>query len=94
MDALPSSAINRESLSNIEDVTNRYPKLHSLYKAESLSCKLAQSNIRQKCFKRCTPKGNRHLLGLSSKELDDIRQVMFSQWPQFWRAPVGLEPVW
>ena len=45
-------------------------------------------------MKRCTPKGNRHLLGLPSKELDELLRVMFSQYPQFWRAPVEFEPVW
>ena len=92
MDDLPSSAIDRESLSNIEDVIDRYPKLRSLCKAGSLSCKLAQEAIFGGIvLKGCTPKGNRHLPGLPLKELDDFKErVMFSQCPQFWRTPVEL----
>ena len=45
IDSLPSSAINSESLSNIQGVTDRYPKLQSLCKAGSLSCKLAWEAI-------------------------------------------------
>ena len=45
-------------------------------------------------LKRCTPKGNRHLLVRPSKELDELKRVMFSQCPQFWRTPVEFEPVW
>ncbi len=44
-------------------------------------------------MRRCTSKGNRHLLGLPSKELDELLRVMFSQNPQFWMAPVEFEPV-
>ena len=45
-------------------------------------------------MRRCTSKGNRHLLGLPSKELDELLRVMFSQYPQFCTAPVEFEPVW
>ena len=42
----------------------------------------------------CTPEGNRHLPGFPLKELDDLKRVMFSQHPQFWRAPVEcVEPI-
>ena len=44
-------------------------------------------------MRRCTSKGNRHLLELLSKELDELSRVMFSQYPQFCRAPVEFEAV-
>ena len=44
-------------------------------------------------MRRCASKGNRHLLGLSSKELDELLRVMFCQYPQFCTAPVEFEPV-
>ena len=44
-------------------------------------------------MRRCTSKGNRHLLGLPLKELDELMRIMFSQSSQFWRAPVEFEPV-
>ena len=44
-------------------------------------------------MRRCTSKGNRQLLGLPSKELDELLRVMFSQYPQFCTAPVEFEPV-
>ena len=73
IDALPSSAIDKESLSDIEDVINHYPKLQSLCKAGSLSCKLAREAVfRGNVLKICTAKGNRHIPGLPSKELDDL----------------------
>ena len=65
------------------------------YKVGSLSCKLAREAVfGEDVLKRCTLKGNRHLPGLPSKELDELKSVMFSQYPQFWRAPVEFEPVW
>ena len=44
-------------------------------------------------MRRCTSKGNRHFLGLPSKELDELLRVMFSHYPQFCTAPVEFEPV-
>ena len=44
-------------------------------------------------MRRCTSKGNRHLLGLPSKELEELLSVMFSQYPLFCSAPVESEPV-
>ena len=85
MDALPSSAITRESLSD------RYPKLRSLCKAGSLSYKLAREAIfGENILKRCTPKGNRYLPGLPSKELDDLKRVMFSQYPSVLEGSSGV----
>ena len=45
-------------------------------------------------IRRCISKGNRHLLGLPSKEQDELLRVMFSHYPLFWRALVEFEPVW
>ena len=45
-------------------------------------------------MRRCNSKGNRHLLGLPSKELDELLRVVFSQYPQFCKAPVEFETVW
>ena len=92
---LPSSAINKESLSGIEEIIDRYPKLQTLCKAGSLACKLAREAIfGEEVLKQCTPKGNRNLPGLPSKELEELKRVMFTQYPQLWRTPVEFEPVW
>ena len=92
VNALPSSAINKDSLSGIEEVIDHYPKLHTLCKAGALACKLAREAIfGEEILKRCTPKGNRNL---PSKELERLKRVMFTQYPQLWRTPVEFEPVW
>ena len=95
VNALPSSAINKDSLSGIEEVIDHYPKLHTLCKAGALACKLAREAIfGEEILKQCTPKGNRNLPGLPSKELERLKRVMFIQYPQLWRTPVEFEPVW
>ena len=45
-------------------------------------------------MRRCTSKGKWYLLGFPSKERDELLRVIFSQYPQFCRAPVEFEPVW
>ena len=95
VNALPSSAINKDSLSGIEEIIDRYPKLQILCKAGSLACKLAREAIfGEEVLKQCTPKGNWNLPGLPSKELEELKRVMFTQYPQLWRTPVEFEPVW
>ena len=95
VNALPSSAINNDSLSGIEEIVDRYPKLQTLCKAGSLACKLAREAIfGEEVLKQCTPKANRNLPGLPSKELEELKRVMFAQYPQLWRTPVEFEPVW
>ena len=47
-----------------------------------------------KVMRGCTPGGSRELPGLSSRELKELKKVMFTQFPQFWKSPEKFEPIW
>ena len=84
VNALPLSAINKESLSGIEEIIDRYPKLQTLCKAGSLACKLAREAIfGEEVLKQCTSKGNRNLPGLPSKELEELKRVLLPSTPSY-----------
>ena len=95
MNALPSSSINKERLSSIEDVIQKYPKLKQESKAGTLACKLAKEAIfGADVMKQCTPIGNRELPGLPEKELKMLKKAIYMRFPQYWGNKVEFEPVW
>lgn len=93
--ALPSSAIDTSKLVSIESVIEQYPKLKTESKAGTLACKIAkQALFGASVMKQCTPIGNRELPGLPVKQLKQLKKAMFTQFPQYWKAPVEFETVW
>ena len=93
--ALPSSSIDKSKLLPVEKVIEQYPKLKSEGKAGTLACKIAkQALFGVDIMKRCTPIGNRELPGLPVKELKELKKVMFTRFPQYWKTPVEFESVW
>ena len=93
--ALPSSAIRKDTLLSVEDVLKKYPKLKHESKAGTLACKIAKEAIfGSDVMKRCTPIGNRELPGLPEKELKVLKRTMFTRFPQYWSNKVEFEPVW
>ena len=93
--ALPSSAIRKDTLLSVEDVLKKYPKLKYESKAGALACKLAKEAIfGSDVMKQCTPVGNRELPGLPEEELKILKKTMFARFPQYWSNKVEFEPVW
>ena len=59
INALPSSAIHKDTLISVEDVFKKYFKLKHESKVETLACKLAKEAIfGPDVMKQCTPIGN------------------------------------
>ena len=43
---------------------------------------------------QCTVSGLRQLPTLPLAELDQLKQTMFAQFPEFWSDPIEFESVW
>ena len=43
---------------------------------------------------KCTVAGCHDLPALPSEELSKLKNVLFRQFPAYWRNPVGFEPLW
>jgi len=43
---------------------------------------------------QCTVSGFRHLPALPLKELDQLKQTMFTRFAEFWDNPIEFESVW
>ena len=64
INALPSSAINKEKLVSVEEVIKKYPKLKQESQAGSLACKIAKEAIfGADVLKQCTPLGAANFRG-------------------------------
>ena len=60
-----------------------------------LSVKLAQEvYFGKKVMEKCTVSGCRDLPGLPIAELGELKQLVFTQFPQFWKNPIEFEPLW
>ena len=70
-------------------------KYRALNKALTLAVKLAREAIfGDGILYRCTISGERGFPGLPQKELQDLKRIILQQFPQFWQAPIEIEPTW
>ena len=61
----------------------------------TLAQKLAnQAYFGEYVLKRCTVMGYRGYPALSQEELNQLKQNIFSLFPEFWSNPANFEPVW
>ena len=92
---LPSSAINKQKLVTVNDVIMKHPKLRCSSKVGTLAVKLAKDAFfGEDVMAQCTVAGERDLPGLPSKELQQLKNALFMQFPDYWRAPQEFEPLW
>lgn len=92
---LSSSAIAYNKLSDPDSVIAKYKTYHAVSKAPTLAIKLAsQAYFGDDILKRCTVYGFREQPALPVKELNDLKQKVFSIFPQFWANPVEFEGTW
>ena len=90
--ALPSSAINKHKLGTINDVLMKHPKLRCSSKIGTLAVKLARDAVfGDDVMARCTVAGERGLPGLPMKELQQLKQALFMQFPV---PPLEFEVLW
>ena len=94
-DALPSEEVPKDKLATPQAVLQKYRKLRGDALAGSLAVKLArEAYFGQDVMRKCTVRGSRGLPGLPSTELCQLKQTIFSVFPQYWPNPVEFEPVW
>ena len=92
---LPSTAICKEALMPTSQAFAKHHKLLVVSKAPTLATKLARdAYFGEGVLRRCTVMGCREQPGLPIQELNDLKQTMFSKFPQYWQNPVEFEDLW
>ena len=92
---LPSAAIIKEALISPSQAFAKYHKLLVVSKAPTLATKLARDVFfGTSVLRRCTVMGCREQPGLPVKELNELKEAMFTKFPQYWANPVDFEEVW
>ena len=92
---LPSSVINKKKLKSASEVILRYPKLQSPSNVGTLAAKLArEAYFGEDVLAKCTVAGDRGLPGLPITELQELKQTLFFQFPDYWKSPHEFEPLW
>ena len=91
---LPSSAINRAKLKESSQVILKYPKLRSPSSVGTLAIKLAREAIfGADVLAKCTVYGDRELPGLPVEELQQLKQTLLAQYPDYWRSQQDFKPL-
>ena len=92
---LPSQQIPKTKLLTPQAILQKYSKLRGEALAGVLAVKLArEAYFGPEVMKKCTVRGSRSLPGLPHTELCQLKQTVFSSFPQYWANPVEFEPVW
>ena len=92
---LPSSVINKAKLKESSEVILKYPKLRSPSNVGTLAIKLAREAVfGEEVLAKCTVYGDRELPGLPVEELQQLKQTLLAQYPDYWRSQHEFEPLW
>ena len=92
---LPSSTINKQKLKSASDVILKYPKLRSPSSVGTLAAKLArEAFFGEQVLAKCTVAGDRDLPGPPVQELQQLKQTLLAQFPEYWRSRYEFEPFW
>ena len=92
---LPSSQIDKTKLKPAEEVVAKYRTLRGESKAGKLAVRLAkESFFGEDVLAKCTVGGRRDLPALPVDELNELKQTMFLQFPNYWPTPQEFEGVW
>ena len=92
---LPSAEINREQLKSAPEVLQKYPSLRTECKSGALTVKLAREAIfGDSVLKRCIPRGWKDLPALQQTELNQLKAILYGQFPRFWPCPEQFERLW
>lgn len=92
---LSSSQINRAGLTDPNTIIKKYAHYRTLSRVSTLAQKLASdSYFGDDVLEKCTVMGCRDFPALPLKELNELKQKIFSLFPQFWANPVQFEDTW
>ena len=93
--ALPSSVINKKKLVPPETVIENNRNLMCPSKVSTLALKLAkESFFGEDIMARCTFAGSRDCPALPTAEKNELKALVQSFFPQYWRTPQEFEPIW
>ena len=93
--ALDSAAINKAKLIPVAQALEKHKYLITESKASTLAWKIAKDSVfGEEVLKRCTPLGNRELPALPVAEFGELKQIIFKQFPQYWRNTSDFENLW
>ena len=68
-------------------------KVHN--KVSTLAVKLAKEAIfGDTVIRKCTVSGEREFPALPQNELQDLKRIIFQQFPHYWQAPLEFELQW
>lgn len=91
----PSASIDKAKLTTPEAVIAKYCHLRVESKVGMLAVKLAKEAFFGKdVLAQCTVSGFRDLRALPLNELNDLKQTLFQQFPNYWSSPEEFEAVW
>ena len=92
---LPSTKIDKDRLMTPPQAFTKYHKLILVNKIPTLATKLARdAYFGAEVLRRCTVMGCREQPGLPIQELNELKQAIFSKFPQFWSNAVEFEEIW
>ncbi len=92
---MSSSRIDKDKLTDPHNVVEKYSNYKSISRAPTLAQKLAEEAYFGKhVLQACTVMGFRQYPALPVRELTDLKQMLFSLFPQLWNNPTEFEPVW
>ena len=92
---LPSAEIKREQLKSAPEVLQKYSSLRTECKSGALTVKLAREAIfGDSVLKRCTSRGWKDLPALPQTELNQLKAILYGQFPRFWCCPEQFERLW
>ena len=86
--------VDKSKLSNPETVLVKYRNLRMESKVGMLAVKLAKEAIFEDVLAQCTVSGYRNLPALPLEELNQLKQTLFQQFPNYWTTPAEFEAVW
>ena len=93
--SLMSASISRTKLFPVGLCLARCPNLQTESKITVLAVKLAkESFFGQNIMRQCTTMGHGRFPSLLNKELNDLKQTIFSVFPKYWSSPEIFEGLW
>lgn len=92
---LPSSEIDRSSLTTVDAILSKFSKLRCESKVGTLAVKLAKEALfGDKVLIKCTVMGERGLPGLPAAELMELKKILFREFPHLWASRHEFEALW
>ncbi len=92
---MSSSMINKDKLADPHQVIEKYENYKSVSRAPTLAQKLAEeAYFGKRVLQACTVMGFRQYPALPVREVAELKQLLFSLFPQYWKNPTEFESVW